>query len=122
LKKYVTASPIPVDILIWPLRCLQVVQDPNWTWATSMDPWVQTRAERSASVGKSEPGNEYLVTSCYFLWCFVSYLLHLLQGNFKKMAITTRSVYNGKHEQAYPCFVNFGMEISLVQNSSMKCY
>jgi hypothetical protein len=29
LKKYVTASPIPVDILIWPLRCLQVVQDPN---------------------------------------------------------------------------------------------
>ena len=105
LKKYATASLIRVDTLIWPQRCQQVAQDPSWIWVTSMDPWVQTRAEQSAKWAWKRVSSHILLL--YLLFCFI--IVAPASMELQKYGVVlnlsqtiTRSVLNGMHEQACP--------------------
>jgi len=103
LKKYATASLIRVDTLIWPPRCQQVAQDPSWIWVTSMDPWVQTRAEQSANWAWKRVSSHILLLYLPFCFIFVAPASMELKkyGVVLKLSLTiTRSVLSGIHEQA----------------------
>lgn len=102
LKKYATASLIRVDTLIWPPRCQQVAQDPSWIWVTSMDPWVQTRAEQSAKWAWKRVSSHILLLHLLFCFIIVAPASMELQkyGVVLNLSQTiTRSVLNGMHEQ-----------------------